>query len=62
MKYIIQLFTLIFLSGGAVFAQITKSDIDKTIDFSSLKHPYLYFSEGDKPELLSRLAIHNLIV
>ncbi len=37
------------------FAQITKADIDKVIDVSSLKHPYLYFSEEDKSELLERI-------
>ncbi len=38
-----------------VSAQITKSDIDKAINISSLKHPYLYFSDEDKPDMLSRI-------
>ncbi|HRX11176.1 MAG TPA: hypothetical protein P5210_05985 [Draconibacterium sp.] len=36
-------------------AQITKSDIDNAINIQSLKHPYLYFSEEDKPALLERI-------
>ncbi|GAB1453847.1 hypothetical protein MASR2M47_39030 [Draconibacterium sp.] len=36
-------------------AQITKTDIDKAINISSLKHPYLYFSDEDKPALLERI-------
>lgn len=40
---------------GISFAQITKADIDKVIDVSSLKHPYLYFSEDEKPVLLGRI-------
>lgn len=55
MRRIIQLCSIFLLFGISSLAQITKSDIDKTIDFSSLKHPYLYFSEEEKPELLSRI-------
>ncbi len=36
-------------------AQVSKDDIDKAIDFSSLKHPYLYFTEDEKPDLLDRI-------
>ena len=39
----------------AAQAQLSKNDIDKSIDFSSLKHPYLYFSEEDKPTILKRI-------
>jgi hypothetical protein len=46
---------IFFLSPFFSNSQITKSDVDKTIDFSSLKHPYLYFSEEDKPSLLQRI-------
>ncbi|MDX1283867.1 MAG: hypothetical protein R3182_02595, partial [Draconibacterium sp.] len=45
----------LILSSVSVSAQLTKSDIDKAIDISSLKHPYLYFTEEEKPELLSRI-------
>lgn len=36
-------------------AQVTKSDIDKAIDIPSLQHPYLYFTEAEKPVLLNRI-------
>ncbi|MCF6332383.1 MAG: heparinase II/III-family protein [Draconibacterium sp.] len=49
-------FTLIFLSVAVLTsAQLTKSDIDKAIDIPFLKHPYLYFSEKEKPELQQRI-------
>lgn len=38
-----------------ISAQLSKSDIDKAINISSLKHPYLYFSEEEKPELINRI-------
>jgi hypothetical protein len=37
------------------YSQISKSDIDKAIDISSLKHPYLYFTDAEKPALLERI-------
>jgi len=58
MKQLFQLLTiiLIILSVPVISsAQLSKSDIDKAIDISSLKHPYLYFTEEEKPELLSRI-------
>ena len=36
-------------------AQITKTDIDNAINISSLHHPYLYFTEDEKPALLERI-------
>lgn len=45
---------LLFLGLG-LFAQVNKSDLDKAIDISSLKHPYLYFTEKDKPAMLERI-------
>ena len=36
-------------------AQLTKSDIDRAIDIESLEHPYLYFTESEKPALLDRI-------
>ena len=47
------LFLALFANG--IYAQLTKTDIDKAIDISALKHPYLYFSEADKPEMLKRI-------
>lgn len=37
------------------FGQITKEDVDKVVNKAELKHPYLYFSEKDKPVLLERI-------
>ncbi|MEN8228879.1 MAG: heparinase II/III family protein, partial [Bacteroidota bacterium] len=36
-------------------AQVNKDDIDKAIDIKSLQHPYLYFTEEEKQELLQRI-------
>lgn len=36
-------------------AQLSKTDIDKAIDISSLQHPYLYFTEEEKPALIKRI-------
>lgn len=47
-----------FLASGILsygIADITKNDIDKAIDKSNLKHPYLYFSDKEKPEILDRI-------
>jgi hypothetical protein len=58
MKYsnlILTAFLIVWIFPGISRAQITKANIDKTIDISSLQHPYLYFSEKDKPELLNRI-------
>jgi hypothetical protein len=46
---------IIFFFSILGSGQVTKTDIDKAIDFKSLKHPYLYFSEKEKPELLKRI-------
>ncbi len=37
-------------------AQINKADIDKAIDIESLQHPYLYFNEEEKSELIQRIV------
>jgi hypothetical protein len=37
------------------FAQLSKIDVDKSINISSLEHPYLYFNELEKRELLKRI-------
>ena len=39
----------------SAFPQVTKTDIDKAIDVQSLKHPYLYFTDQEKPEILNRI-------
>lgn len=56
MKYQIVLFAcLSCFFRLSVEAQVTKIDIDKAIDIPSLKHPYLYFTEEEKTELLNRI-------
>ncbi len=37
-------------SGG-----VTARDIEKTIDFTRLQHPYLFFTEQDKPAIMARI-------
>lgn len=37
------------------FCELTKQDIDNVINKSQLRHPYLYFSNADKPALLERI-------
>lgn len=49
---------LIFMLGFYLVsaqAQVTKQDMDKTIDVASLQHPYLYFTEKEKSFLLERI-------
>ena len=56
MKYqVVLIICLSWFFRFSVVAQLTKTDIDKAIDISSLKHPYLYFTEEEKPELLNRI-------
>ena len=47
---------LVSIAAPSAFAQITKDDIDRAIDKSKLRHPYLYFSEKDKPAIRERIA------
>ena len=53
-KYLILLSVLV-TGSFHISAQLTKSDIDKAINISSLKHPYLYFTEEEKPALVERI-------
>lgn len=48
-------FFLLFLPAAAAFADLTARDIDSALDRTALRHPYLYFSESDKPALLDRV-------
>jgi hypothetical protein len=50
---LISLVMIVLLSSG--FTDLTKTDIDKAINKDKLKHPYLYFSEADKPAMLGRI-------
>jgi len=56
MKHLRYFFTLATVAFSLVLsAQVTKDDIDRAIDIESLKHPYLYFTEEEKPALLNRI-------
>lgn len=55
-KKAITVFLLVIIAGTSAFGQATKQDMDKVIDKSALKHPYLYFSDRDKPAILERIA------
>jgi len=49
---------ILFVFAGislSAFSQVTKTDMDKAIDIQSLKHPYLYFTDQEKPEILNRI-------
>ena len=49
-------FFLVFVwVSNKSFSQVSKDDIDKVIEISSLKHPYLYFTEEEKPEDRDRI-------
>lgn len=37
------------------FGQLSTSDIDKSINIPDLKHPYLFFTENEKPEIINRI-------
>ncbi|MDP2984247.1 MAG: heparinase II/III family protein [Candidatus Latescibacter sp.] len=39
----------------SAFGQVTTQNMVKAIDKSKLKHPYLYFSDADKPAILERI-------
>lgn len=54
-RKIILSLVMICISVSFVFGGITKSDIDKAVNKNQLKHPYLYFSEEDKPAILQRI-------
>ena len=47
--------TLFIFKGVESSAQLTKSDIDKAIKISDLEHPYLYFNNAEKKQLIHRI-------
>ncbi|MCE5251974.1 heparinase II/III family protein [bacterium] len=50
------LFVFLFaVAAASLYGDITVQDIDGAIDKNMLRHPYLYFSEDDKPALLERI-------
>ena len=46
---------LIHMYSYPSFAQVTKEDMVNVININELHHPYLYFSEKDKPAILERI-------
>jgi len=46
---------LMFVAVSQAYCDLAKDDIDKAINKSNLKHPYLYFSDEDKPAMLERI-------
>ncbi len=46
---------LVLVLASPVRAEVTTEDITRTIDAASLRHPYLYFTEAEKPALLARI-------
>ena len=54
-KRLALIFVLIFAITPLADGEITQKDIDKAIDKSKLAHPFLYFSEEDKPAILERI-------
>ncbi|MFC2076449.1 heparinase II/III family protein [candidate division KSB1 bacterium] len=55
LKNIMIVLTILLIAAASAFAEPAKEDIDRAIDKSKLKHPYLYFSEKDKPAMLERI-------
>lgn len=53
-KYI-SILLVFTLASTQAFSQVVKEDIDKAIDIPSLQHPYLYFTEEEKPTLIERI-------
>ncbi len=47
--------TLIVLIASSLEAQITVQDLAKAITIERLQHPYLYFTNEDKPAILKRI-------
>jgi hypothetical protein len=48
-------FALVFSWASISTADVTKTDIDGALDRNMLRHPYLYFSESDKPSIAERI-------
>ena len=55
LRMFVSVIILIFATLSVANAQVTKEDIDRAIDKNSLKHPYLYFTDAEKPEILARI-------
>ncbi len=52
------MFAVVLFAGIAVTplsAQTTKEDVARSIDIQKLRHPYLFFSNEEKPEIRKRI-------
>ena len=54
LKKIALLFTIIFLHIPAAFSDVTPEDITKALP-KKLEHPYLFFTEAEKPAIIERI-------
>ena len=55
LKKISVMLILLYFTASLAFSEVTKNDIDRTIDKNKLDHPYLYFTESEKPAILERI-------
>ena len=59
MSYNCNIYSILVLSFFLFFikskAQISSKDISRAIDLKSLDHPYLYFNESEKKDLIYRI-------
>ena len=53
--YILFIVILIQFYTTISFAQVSKEEMNREINISDLHHPYLFFSNKDKPEILNRI-------
>jgi hypothetical protein len=48
-------FALTIILSSTMNAQIAKEDLARVINIEKLQHPYLYFTEAEKPAILARI-------
>jgi hypothetical protein len=49
------LFLLVLTINFSLFGQVSKEEMQKTIAISKLQHPYLFFTNDEKPAILKRI-------
>jgi len=52
---LIAICTLVVLLDASLDAQVTTQDLTRAIQIEKLQHPYLYFTNEDKPAILKRI-------
>ncbi len=56
MKFFTTILLIAFqLSNFISFAQVSKEEMENAVNIKELQHPYLYFSDKEKPEILERI-------